>query len=514
MKPGRVSPLSSVALLVVLGLLASTPAPGQTILYEQPPNPFGGANSDGQSITVADDFRLSSAASLEQIVWWGGYGSAHLPRPDGDAFTLRIFTDAGGRPGDLIVTYTFGTEARRTQVSPTDFEYGFILPSPLALEANRTYWLSLANVPTSLSWTWMSSSFEQETCTPSTPCSRRSFVSPTLGPWEDAIDNEAFRLLGTAVACTEVAIDLRIEPEVINLRGGGRWVSAFLAPPAPYSADQIDVSSVQLYTGRGTIVPDPEAPGEIGDDDGNGVADLMLKFKRSDVVGILEGDPTTLVVVGEFLQPTSTCFRGSDEVRVVHVDAPAAGTALAVGQTTAIRWEPADDLPPHGVDLLISRDDGDTWTLDTAGLADDGHHAWTAHGADGDRIRIAVVMVRNAGGGQDVRIGVSERFSILVPTGIDDPPQSLARFALEAPQPNPAHAGAELSVVFHLTDSRPATLLLHDVAGRRMAMREVGALGAGKHTVFLATGRLRAGVYLVRLARAGESRENRVVLIP
>ena len=502
-----------VLILSVVTLMGAGASPGlsQEVLYEQPPLPFGGSSSNGQTITVADDFRLNASASLEQVVWWGGYGNAHLPRPDGDSFTLRIFSDGGGMPGLVLATYTFGAETRRTQITPTDFEYAFTLPAPLALEGNRTYWLSLTNVPTSLDWSWLATSFEQETCTPSAPCSRRSFGSPISGPWEEYYNNSAFRLLGASTGCLDVAIELQIEPSVINLRGGGRWVTGFLEPPAPYAASQIDVATVHLSTGRGSIAPDPEGPVALGDNDHDGVADLALKFKRSDVIGILEGNPTTLVVTGEFLEPAEVCFHGSDEVRVVPVNAPGANQALAVGQSTEIEWEPATDLGPHTVDLLLSRDDGETWTLEAEGLADDGHHPWTAHGSDGNQIRMGVVMVRGAGGG-DARVGVSERFSILVPTHVGDPQG--AALGLHGTRPHPARAGAGLAVTFSLPDRAPARLELLDIAGRRMAVREVGGFGPGRRTTQLGTGRLAAGVYRVRLVRGGESRELRVVVVP
>jgi hypothetical protein len=52
------------------------------------------------------------------------------------------------------------------------------------------------------------------------------------------------------------------------------------------------------------------------------------------------------------------------------------------------------------------------------------------------------------------------------------------------------------------------------VNGRRVALREVGALGTGRHTVRLAEGvRLRAGVYLVRLSQGGKAATARMVAL-
>lgn len=70
--------------------------------------------------------------------------------------------------------------------------------------------------------------------------------------------------------------------------------------------------------------------------------------------------------------------------------------------------------------------------------------------------------------------------------------------ALGPPQPNPAVR--DLWIGFTLPSAQTATLTLVDVAGRVVATRDVGSLGAGAHRVNLAEGRqLPIGVYLVRL---------------
>jgi len=52
------------------------------------------------------------------------------------------------------------------------------------------------------------------------------------------------------------------------------------------------------------------------------------------------------------------------------------------------------------------------------------------------------------------------------------------------------------------------------VAGRRLATRDVGAMGVGEHVVVLGEGGdIPTGVYLVRLTRRGQSLTSRVVLI-
>jgi hypothetical protein len=60
-------------------------------------------------------------------------------------------------------------------------------------------------------------------------------------------------------------------------------------------------------------------------------------------------------------------------------------------------------------------------------------------------------------------------------------------------------------VSFNLPSDHPASLDLIDVAGRRVATRAVGALGAGEHVMSLNERALLGGVYFVRLSQDGRS---------
>jgi hypothetical protein len=76
--------------------------------------------------------------------------------------------------------------------------------------------------------------------------------------------------------------------------------------------------------------------------------------------------------------------------------------------------------------------------------------------------------------------------------------------ALEGLRPNPAHG--QLAVSFALPTPDPARLELIDVAGRLIASREVGSLGAGSHVARLAEDtRVPAGLYWLRLIQGTRS---------
>jgi len=90
-----------------------------------------------------------------------------------------------------------------------------------------------------------------------------------------------------------------------------------------------------------------------------------------------------------------------------------------------------------------------------------------------------------------------------------DVPATLA-LALRGAVPNPAVDG--LWIGFTLPDASVARLEVTDVAGRRVATREVGALGAGAHRVQVG-GTLPAGIYVVRLAQGGRTLTTKVAVV-
>jgi hypothetical protein len=87
-----------------------------------------------------------------------------------------------------------------------------------------------------------------------------------------------------------------------------------------------------------------------------------------------------------------------------------------------------------------------------------------------------------------------------------------ATFALAGASPNPAHGA--WSVAFSLPGAGPARLEVIDLAGRIVAQREVGRLGEGSHVLALPeTQGVPAGVYFLRLSRAGVSKLTKVCAI-
>ncbi len=95
-----------------------------------------------------------------------------------------------------------------------------------------------------------------------------------------------------------------IDPDTLNLKSKGRWITCYIALPNDYDVNDIDISTVIL---QDTI------PAGWGDVQGE---TLMIKFDRSEVEDMLSPGTYNLKVTGELTDGTS--FEGySDEIRVI-----------------------------------------------------------------------------------------------------------------------------------------------------------------------------------------------------
>jgi len=103
-----------------------------------------------------------------------------------------------------------------------------------------------------------------------------------------------------------------IDPDTLNLKSKGKWITCYIELPEGYDVAEIDVSTVMLND----LVPAESRPTGILDHDGDGIAELMVKFSRSGVQGILgTADQAELTVTGELADGTP--FEGADTIRVV-----------------------------------------------------------------------------------------------------------------------------------------------------------------------------------------------------
>lgn len=112
---------------------------------------------------------------------------------------------------------------------------------------------------------------------------------------------------------------LDIKPNSLNLRSRGKWATAYIELPEGYDVVDINVSSILL---NGTISAEMHPIG-IGDEDGDGIPDLMVKFDRSEVISYIlvnvdiEDKFTTITLTITGTLNDRTPFEGSDTIKIL-----------------------------------------------------------------------------------------------------------------------------------------------------------------------------------------------------
>jgi hypothetical protein len=124
-----------------------------------------------------------------------------------------------------------------------------------------------------------------------------------------AFDSEQFEI--------RIPATMDFDPNTLNLKSKGQWVTVYIEFPTDYNVNDIDVSTVTLDN---AISVDLSAPSTIGDYNSNGVLDLMIKFSGAEVTDYILSKGTgqeniTLNVSGELLNETS--FTGSDFINII-----------------------------------------------------------------------------------------------------------------------------------------------------------------------------------------------------
>jgi len=134
---------------------------------------------------------------------------------------------------------------------------------------------------------------------------------------DDACDNtpagEVVDEEGCSIGEVESSItaDIEFRPRTLNKKSKGRWVGVFIELPQGYEVSDIDRSSILL---EGLIPASPRFY-RVGDHDRDGIQELIVKFRKNDVIDVLpEGDEVSVTVSGTV---GTTTFEGMDSIRVV-----------------------------------------------------------------------------------------------------------------------------------------------------------------------------------------------------
>lgn len=129
-----------------------------------------------------------------------------------------------------------------------------------------------------------------------------------------------------------VSATLDVAPDAFNLISQGEWITAYVELPQGYDVADIDVPTFLL---NDTIPVDVNETSTVGDEDGDGIPDLMVKFDRAAVASYIEANvnmtrlaiekfmTVTLTVTGELSDGTP--FEGSDLITIIYPPLMGAG---------------------------------------------------------------------------------------------------------------------------------------------------------------------------------------------
>lgn len=109
----------------------------------------------------------------------------------------------------------------------------------------------------------------------------------------------------------QTATTVDFDPDTLNLRSKGKFVTAYIELPEGYDVEEIEVSSIKFNN----TIPALLKPTQVGDYDSDGIPDLMVKFDRAVIEGILNtSDAVKITITGKV---SGIDFKGSDSIRVI-----------------------------------------------------------------------------------------------------------------------------------------------------------------------------------------------------
>lgn len=190
-------------------------------------------------------------------------------------------------------------------------------------------------------------------------------VAMTLAQWPALAsfrDSAAGLVTISTSTFRTVAASVDIDPDTLNPGSQGSFVTAYIELPEGWDVAEIDIHSVQLCLDEDCTNAE-EQPTAVGDEDGDGIPDRMVKFSRQAVIVLLGGrtGDVAFKVRGEV---SDSPFEGTDTIRVLDSQGDAEDSEPALpeegsGEATAPP-EPASAPPMRTVEYQVQP--GDTLT--------------------------------------------------------------------------------------------------------------------------------------------------------
>jgi parallel beta-helix repeat protein len=172
-----------------------------------------------------------------------------------------------------------------------------------------------------------------------------------------------------------------IDPDTLNLRSRGKWITCYIELPEGYNVSDIDVTSVMLND----TVPVYPKTHTIGDYDEDGIPDLMVKSDRAEVIDYIMANvnmtklleekfkTVTLTITGKL--DDGTPFQGNTKIRIIaRAGLPKISTKISftlspnpatIGQTITLtgnlKSQLGNAISNAPVEVYYSIDNGRNW---------------------------------------------------------------------------------------------------------------------------------------------------------
>lgn len=146
------------------------------------------------------------------------------------------------------------------------------------------------------------------------PYQRAQETGRSVEYWQERMEMEikaSQKGIRNAELVLAIPATIDIDPDTLNLKGKGKWITCYIELPSDYNVVDINISTILLND----TLSSETSPTEIGDYDNDGIYDLMVKFDREKLIRLLEVGEVSLMVTGKLMNEKE--FKGSDIIKVI-----------------------------------------------------------------------------------------------------------------------------------------------------------------------------------------------------
>jgi subtilisin family serine protease len=306
------------------------------------------------------------------------------------------------------------------------------------------------------------------------------------------------------------AADSDIDPDTLNLSSNGKWMTGRVELPAMYDPLDVVLETVRF---NGQVAADLRIF-ETGDDfNMNGIPDLMFKFDRTAIEGLLlEGEEVEVTMTGEIRD--TIYFVATDTIRVIQprMTKPNGGEIVPAGGSYVLRWDSPANWNVDHADLYYTIDGGETWEILALNVETD-DYIWQTPEASAEEARVRVFVYDNQG---ILGFDSSDEFFTISGQATDVDLSVPVAYALAQNMPNPFNP--RTTIKFSLVNPNATKITVYDVRGRMVKVLLDQPMTVGRHEVVWngddSRGqRVASGVYYYRINSGSFTDVKRMTLI-